>query len=58
MGGPTEDCESEATMAGEREDIMQMMLGDEADSGHQLNQRDVSFGGEEDSGELPRDSID
>jgi len=53
MGGPTEDCESEATMAGEREDIMQMMLlGD--DSGHQLNQREVSFG--EDSGE--RDSID
>lgn len=34
MGGPTDDYESEATMAGEREDIMQMMLGDEADSGH------------------------
>ena len=67
-GKPTryEHCEeSEATMAAERDDIMRMMLAGghtsagEGDSngGHQLNQRDVSFGHDDESG-TGRDSIE
>ena len=40
-----EDVESEATMAAERDEIMQMMLGDD-------DRRDVSFGDESESLEI------
>ena len=58
-----EQCEeSEATMGAERDDIMRMMLGGQTSEdsytigGHQLNQRDVSFGHDEES--AARESIE
>ena len=50
-----ENAESEATMAAEREELMHMLSGGASrvneleDEGHQLNQREVSFGHEDDS---------
>ncbi len=38
-----EEEESEATMAGEREDLVNLMM----EEGHQLDQRDVSFGNDD-----------
>ena len=58
-----EHCEeSEATMGAERDDIMRMMLGGQTSEdsytigGHQLNQRDVSFGHDDES--ASRESIE